>query len=226
MRSPGKYRLRIDIGSTCDVISWYVLLSVFTDAEFRVGYINPKTVLNRAFVSLHFCSMCWYYIFNCVYYVLGIHRHKLRLDPYDYEHLIWPRLLLYYMWLMMWYTGLYTYNNELLNHLYWTYLLRVPTAPALNLHPRTKRVFRNIFTILLIHIHINRDRTCWTLYWTWADDETYFTKDLIKDTKTLIDSWSLQILFLLILLSCVLKCVSAVVVVWVVRGWTTLGIVW
>ena len=141
VRSPQKYRLRIDIGSARDVISWYVLLSVFTGAEFWVGYINPKIGVSRAFVSLHFCSMRWCYILNCVYYISGSYGLQLWLDPYDYEHLIWPRLLLYYMWLMMWYTGLYTYNSELLNHLYWTYLLRVPTALALHLHPRTKRIF-------------------------------------------------------------------------------------
>ena len=57
MRSHRKYRLRIDIGSACDVISWYVLLSVYTGAEFGVSYINPKTGLSVAFVSLHFGSM-------------------------------------------------------------------------------------------------------------------------------------------------------------------------
>ena len=44
--------------------------------------------------------MRWCYIFNCVYYVSGIYRPKLWLDLNDYEHLIWPRLLLYYMWLI------------------------------------------------------------------------------------------------------------------------------
>ena len=104
MRSHWKYGLRIDISSACDVIIWYVLLGVFTGAEFAVGYINPKTGLSGAFVSLHFCSMRWCYIFNCVYYVSGTYGLQLWLDPYNYEHFIWPRLLLYHMWLMMWYT--------------------------------------------------------------------------------------------------------------------------
>ena len=42
------------------------------------------------------------------------------------------------------YTGLYTYHSELSNPLYCTYLLRVPTAWALNLHPRTKRISSGI----------------------------------------------------------------------------------
>ena len=146
MRSPRKYWLRINIGST-----WRHQLVRSIEHLYwcgvRVGYTNPKTMLNRAFVSLHFGSMRWCYIFNCVYCISGIYRPKLWLDSYDYEHLIWPWLLLHYMWLMMWYTGLYTYNGVLLNHLYWTYLLRVPTASALHLHPQTKRIYQNTFTI-------------------------------------------------------------------------------
>ena len=98
LRSSRKYWLQIDIGSVCDVISWHVLLSIFTGAEFWAGYVNPKTGLSRAFASLHFGSMHWCYIFNCVYYVPGIYGLKLWLDPYDYEHLHWPWLLFYYMW--------------------------------------------------------------------------------------------------------------------------------
>ena len=78
----------------------------------------------------HFGLMRWCYIFNCVYHVLGIYELELWLDTCDYEHLIWPQLLLCNTCDVIWYTGLYTYNSELLNP-----LLDLPASSSYSFGP-------------------------------------------------------------------------------------------
>ena len=114
----------------------------------------------------HFGLMRWCYIFNCVYHVLGIYELELWLDTCDYEHLIWPQLLLYNTCDVIWYTGLYTYNSELLNP-----LLDLPASSSYSFgpapSPEKKAYFFGIRLQLVSEVGFVENRQpSWELLWS------------------------------------------------------------